>query len=146
VERKIMTLAITKNKANYDLPDDFLGLQEKLFMLKPIHNKTEYAKAMKIAEMLVSRNDLTKSQSDYLESLVNNIEDYEKSRFETKKQEPIELLKFLLEENNLNGSDLGRILGNRTLGYAILKGQRKLSKTHIVELAEYFSVSPALFL
>jgi HTH-type transcriptional regulator/antitoxin HigA len=146
VETKIMTLTITKNKANCDLPDDFLELQEELFMLKPIHNKAEYAKAMKIVEMLAPRKNLTKTQTDYLESLVNNIEDYEKSRFEAKKQDPLELLKFLLEENQLNGSDLGRILGNRTLGYAILKGQRKLSKTHIVELAEYFSVSPALFL
>lgn len=140
-----MSLAAPKNH-NPVLPDNFLKLQTGLFMLKPIHTKKDYANAIKVAEMLAPRRDLTKTQTDYLESLVNNIEAYEKERLEISAQTPLEILQFLLDENNLTGSDLGRILGNRTLGYAILKGNRQLSKTHIAKLAEYFSVSTALFL
>jgi len=51
-----------------------------------------------------------------------------------------------LEENNMSGSDLGRLLGNRTLGSALLSGKRKLSKTHIKILAERFRVDASLFL
>jgi len=139
-----MSLAVlTKNDV---LTDNFLELQKKLFMLRPIHNKRDYNKAMKIVETLAQRDDLTQIQLDYLEILANNLETYEKSHLNLSDKDPIEILQFLLDENGLNGSKLGEILGNRTLGYAILKRQRNLSKIHIIKLAKYFSVSPALFL
>ena len=59
---------------------------------------------------------------------------------------PIEILKFLLKQNGLSGSDLGRILGQRQLGSKILRGERELSKAQIKTLAAYFSVDPGLFL
>lgn len=46
----------------------------------------------------------------------------------------------------MNASDLGKLLGDRSLGSRILNGQRGLSKNHIRILAGHFSVSPALFL
>ncbi len=141
-----MTLVAKKSGGDSVLPDNFLELQATLVMLSPIHSKSDYTKALKVAGMLAPRNDLTKSQTDYLGSLVNNVESYEKERFSDNNHNPLDLLQFLLDENQLNGSDLGRILGNRTLGYAILKEQRQLSKSHIVKLAEHFSVSPALFI
>ena len=84
-------------------------------------------------------------QADYLEVLTKVIADYEEKHFEMSKRSPQEILKFLVEENGLSGSEMGRILGNRTLGPALLRGQRSLSKTHIKKLAKHFSVSPALF-
>ena len=42
----------------------------------------------------------------------------------------------------MTASDLGRLLGNRTLGAAILAGRRNLSKAHIKKLAEHFKVEP----
>ena len=51
----------------------------------------------------------------------------------------------LLDVHGLTASDLGRLLGNRTLGSAILRGDRDLSKAHILTLAERFKVSPVLF-
>ena len=60
--------------------------------------------------------------------------------------DPMETLKFLLEENGMNANDLGEILGQRQLGSKILRGERNLSKTHIVSLSRHFRVSPAVFL
>ena len=59
---------------------------------------------------------------------------------------PLDALKTLLSEHGMSASDLGRLLGNRTLGTAILSGRRALSKTHIKKLAEHFKVEPGLFL
>ena len=42
--------------------------------------------------------------------------------------------------------DLGRLLGNRTLGAAILSGKRGLSKLHVKTLAARFKVAPEAFL
>ena len=55
-------------------------------------------------------------------------------------------LRFLVEENGLTGRELGRILGDETLGNRVLRGERELSKAHIRKLADHFGVSPALFL
>ncbi|MCK4820456.1 hypothetical protein KA005_32125, partial [bacterium] len=110
-----------------------------------IHNKGDYQDALAVAAELASRTDLNSEQADYLEVLTKVIADYEEKHFEMSKHSPQEILKFLVEENQMTGSDLGRLLGNRTLGPALLRGQRSLSKTHIKKLADHFSVSPALF-
>ncbi len=114
-------------------------------LLRPIHKKSDYKEALSVATELASREDLTAEQADYLEILTKIIADYEEEHIKMSKHSPQEILKFLVEENQMSGSDLGRILGSRTLGPALLKGRRSLSKTHIKKLAEYFSVSPALF-
>ncbi len=128
------------------IPTSFLGLQKGLFILRPIHSKADYKKAMRIASDLASRIHLTREQSDYLEVLTSNIKAYEDKCFEERKHTPLDILKFLVSENGMSGSDLGRVLGNRTLGSAILRGVRSLSKAHIRRIAKHFSVEPGLFL
>jgi antitoxin component HigA of HigAB toxin-antitoxin module len=44
----------------------------------------------------------------------------------------------------MNASDIGRLLGDRSLGPKILNGDRALSKSHIKILAQHFNVSPAV--
>jgi len=127
------------------IPTTLLGLQKRFFVLRPIHNKVDYNDALAVAAGLSSRADLTSEQADYLEVLTKVIADYEEKHFEMSKHSPREILEFLVEENEMSGSDLGRILGSRTLGPALLRGERSLSKTHIKKLASHFSVSPALF-
>jgi len=58
----------------------------------------------------------------------------------------IDLLRYLMDDRGMNASDLGRLLGDRSLGPKLLHGDRGLSKSHIRKLADYFSISPALFL
>jgi antitoxin component HigA of HigAB toxin-antitoxin module len=58
----------------------------------------------------------------------------------------VEALSFLLEQNGMSASDLGRLLGNRQLGAAILRRERQLSKANIIKLRDRFKVSADLFL
>ena len=141
-------MGLTAQKINNHtgrIPATFIGLQKSFFALRPIHRKRDYQNALTVATELASRNDLTSEQADYLEILTKIIADYEEKHYEMSKHNPQEILKFLVEENQMSGSDLGRILGSRTLGPALLRGERSLSKTNIKKLAKYFSVSPALF-
>ena len=135
-----------KTKKN-QIPTNWKKLVTELYLLRPISTKGDYNRAIHIVDMLAGRTDLNRDQADYLESLSTLIEAYENehNNFDTD-QDPIEILKFLLDENGLNGSDLGRLLGNRELGSKILNGVRKLSKRHIKILADRFSVEPGLFL
>ena len=147
MEKVNMSITIEQIKGrNSRIPADFLDLQKSFFALRPIHNKADYRKAVKVATIMAFHDNLTSGQSDYLEVLTKIIADYEEKHLEMSRRTPLELLKFLVEENQMSGSDLGRVLGNRTLGPTLLRGDRSLSKIHIIKLADYFSVSPALFL
>jgi HTH-type transcriptional regulator/antitoxin HigA len=129
------------------IPTDWKDLVTKLYLLKPIRTKGDYNRAMHIIEMLAGRTDLNNDQAAYLESLSILVEAYESEHYEIEPAgSPLQTLAFLLEENGLSGSDLGRILGQRQLGSKILRGERDLSKAHIKTLAEYFAVDPSLFL
>lgn len=140
------TVAQIKALAAGNLPDNFLKLQDYLLWLLPIHTKIGYNKALVAVQKLAPRKDLSRIQRSYLESLANNIKAYEDMHFPISKENPIDMLKFLLEENDMNGSDLGNLLGQRQLGSKILRGERSLSKKHIRILAKHFSVDPSLFL
>lgn len=130
-----------------NIPTHWKELVERLYLLKPIHMKGDYNRAVQIIGMLAGRIDLTKDQEAYLESLSILVEAYESEHYEIETDgNPLETLKFLLEQNGLSGSDLGRILGQRQIGSKILRGERKLSKTHIKKIADYFSVDASLFL
>ena len=56
------------------------------------------------------------------------------------------VLRYLLADRDMSASDLGRLLGDRSLGTKILNGERALSKSHIKILAAHFHVSPAALL
>ena len=115
-------------------------------LLRPIHTKGDYNRAIAILDKLVGRTDLTEDQEDFVESLSVLVEAYEEEHEQIElDNNPIKILRFLLESNNMNGSDLGRLLGSRSLGSLILTEKRNLSKKHIKILSEHFSVNPGLF-
>lgn len=118
-----------------------------LFPLRPLHDEVDYDNALEAAEMLVGLTNLTEDQANYLDVLADIIQKYEaKHHAIGSGSSPLRLLKQMLNERGMTGSDLGRLLGNRPLGGAILRGERELSKTHIRILAEFFKVSTDLFI
>ncbi len=117
-----------------------------LFPLRPLHDEVDYDNALEVAETLVGSVSLSEDQADYLDVLTDIIQKYETHRHAVGgRSTPVDTLKRMLKEQRLSGSDLGRLLGNRPLGGAILRGERKLSKTNIRILAEHFKVSTDLF-
>lgn len=128
------------------LPKTYAGLVA-LLPPRPIHDDIDLANTTEIIDRLAGF-ELNEDQEDYLEAISTFVEAYEAERFEIDDSRitPLDALKALLAEHEMTASDLGRLLGNRTLGAAILAGQRGLSKTHIRILAEHFKVEPGLFL
>jgi antitoxin component HigA of HigAB toxin-antitoxin module len=128
------------------VPKTYAGLVA-LLPPRPIHDDVDLANATEIIDRLAGF-ELNEDQEDYLEAISTFVEAYEAERFEIDDSRitPLDALKALLAEHEMTASDLGRLLGNRTLGAAILTGRRGLSKTHIRILAERFKVEPGLFL
>jgi len=139
----------TSAAARKALPKTFQALCA-LHWPRPIHDKVDFDNAIKMVDRLAVRSpdSLTKGQADYLETLTVLIEAYEAEHAEidTGNLDPIDLLQTLMEGRQMSASDLGRLLGNRELGSAILRRERQLSKANMMALAKHFSVSPALFL
>jgi HTH-type transcriptional regulator/antitoxin HigA len=114
---------------------------------RPIHDDVGLANATEVIDRLAGFA-LSADQEDYLEAMSTFVEAYEAERFpiDDSRITPLDALKLLLAGHGMNASDLGRLLGNRTLGPPILSGRRALSKAHIKKLAEHFKVEPGLLL
>jgi HTH-type transcriptional regulator / antitoxin HigA len=130
-----------------EMPKTYLELI-KLMPPRTIHDDVDLDNVTEIIDRLAVLDHPTKDQADYLDTLATLVAAYENAHhsIDVSKISPLETLKFLLQEHGLNTSDLGRILGQRQLGSAILRGGRQLSKAHIVKLAAHFGVSPSVFL
>ncbi|MBI1371209.1 MAG: hypothetical protein GC159_00380 [Phycisphaera sp.] len=113
-----------------------------------ITDRVAYDNAMELMNALTSIPKPSVGQKTYRRTWSVLIRDYEAKHhvdaFE--KMTPVDALAFLMEENGMNRSDLGELLGNRSLGSKILRGERELSKAHIKVLADRFRVEPSLFL
>lgn len=118
-----------------------------LHLPRPIHDEVAYDNAAEVVHALAGHK-LNHDQDDYLAIMAKLVEDYESENVaEPKPVKGTEALKFLLEENNLTGDDLGEIIGvNRSIAYRILKGARNLTADHVKKLASRFAVSADLFL
>jgi antitoxin component HigA of HigAB toxin-antitoxin module len=140
--------AMSNRNTTAKLPHSWTTLQEKFYSLRPIHSKKDYNKALDAAGLLAGHENLKAIQQDYLEILSMVIGVYEDlhHKIDTSNVSPIDVIKTLMEENSMNASDLGRLLGDRSLGCRVLNGKRQLSKNHIAILSEHFAVNPALFL
>jgi len=120
----------------------------RVHALRPIEDDAGLDAASEVAKRLAVMGRLSRDQADYLEVLTTLIEKYEAEHFaiDTTGISSLEALKYLMEANDMNASDLGRLLGERSLGAAILRGDRKLSKANIRALCQRFHVQPGLFL
>jgi len=117
--------------------------------LRPIKNKKDYAQATAMLDTLAIRREssLSTDERDYLETLTLLVEDYDRKNepLDLSGLTPIDVLHHLMEENDLNTSDLGRILGSKGVASEILNGKRSLSKRHMTTLAERFNVDISVF-
>lgn len=80
-----------------------------------------------------------------METVGNLIEEYETDHFIQFGADPIDVLKYFMEEKNLTQKDLS-ILGSQGVVSEILNGKRELNVRQIKALAEMFRVSPAVFI
>ncbi|MEL7237377.1 MAG: transcriptional regulator [Planctomycetota bacterium] len=127
------------------------------FPLVPLTTKRELRAAEIVMDRLAVMDEdrMVRAEEDYLAVLTDLYEAAETKLFgdeiaelnrKVSKISGVDALRFLLNQNGLTGSDLGRMLGNRQLGNAILRGDRQLSKDHIRILTKRFTVSADLFL
>ncbi|MCH5600047.1 helix-turn-helix domain-containing protein [Niabella ginsengisoli] len=106
-------------------------------MLKPIKNSQQYEDALAKVYILMQKDIKQDSQeSDELEILSILIKEYENIHFQVPKPNPIEAIRFRLDQMNMSESELSDILGYRSRKSEILSGSRKLNLSMIRKLTE----------
>jgi len=129
-----------------DLPETF----EKLCALhlpRTIRDKVDYENTAEIIDRLAVLNRRTQGQEEYLETLTQLIEAYDNANFQVAAAAaPLDAIRFLMKAHDLTASGIGRILGSRSLGAAILRGDRQISKRNALKLAAHFKLNPGLFI
>ena len=94
--------------------------------IKPIKTERDYQKALKEIERLWDAKPNT-PKGDRLEVLVTLVEAYEQKHYMVEPPDPIEAIKFRMEQLGLKSSDLAKILGGRSRASEILNRKRKLT-------------------
>lgn len=101
--------------------------------LKPIKTKADYEAALGEIERLWGAGEGT-LDGDRLEVLTTLVEAYEEAHFPIDLPDPIEAIKFRLEQQGEDQRALIGIIGNRTRVYEILRRDRPLSLAMIRRL------------
>jgi len=139
----------TRAARETEVADDYFQLVKR-FPLVPIRSAVHLREAFRVLDELsvVDEDRMTRAQADYLSVLTDLVENYEDQHDPVHGgfEDGIAALEYLLDQHGIIASDLGRLLGNRQLGSAILRRQRQLSKQHVLKLADHFKVSADLFL
>jgi HTH-type transcriptional regulator/antitoxin HigA len=101
--------------------------------LKPIKTKADYEAALGEIERLWGAGEST-AEGDRLEVLTTLVEAYEEAHFPIDLPDPIEAIKFRLEQQGEDQRALIGVIGNRTRVYEILRRDRPLSLAMIRRL------------
>ena len=104
-----------------------------------IKNKKDYNNALKRIEKLMDAKKGIR-ESDELEILSIIVEQYEKKHFPIEAPDPIEALKFYMEQNNLTNKDLIRVIGAKGHVSDVLNKKRPLSINMIRAITTKFSI------
>ena len=109
-------------------------------MLKPIRTKKDYKAAIdRIYELMQKDIKVNSDEYDELDILSILVESYESKNFPIDMPDPIEAIKFRLEQLNLDPSELKDILGSNRAS-EVLNRKRKLSISMIRTLHKKLNI------
>lgn len=98
--------------------------------IKPIRNDTDHAMALTRIEELWNSEPGT-PEDDEFDVLSVLVSDYENKRWPIPLPDPIEAIKFHMEQNDFRQKDLAKVLGSDSRASEILNRQRNLSMENI---------------
>jgi HTH-type transcriptional regulator/antitoxin HigA len=113
--------------------------------VKPIRTRRDYETALKDVERLWGARAGTRD-GDRLDVLATLIDAYEAEHFPMDPPDPIEAIKFRMEQQGLTRRDLEELIGTRTRISEILNRKRGLSIGMIRRLHERLGISPEVLI
>ena len=110
-------------------------------MLKPIKTEDQYDQALaRVYELMQTDVKTDSPESDEIEVLSILVKEYEAEHYPIPSPNPLDAIKFRLDQMGLSEKELGEILGYRSRKSEILSGKRKLSLAMIRKLNEVLHI------
>lgn len=116
------------------------------YLTKP-KNDRDYARLTEFCDTIVDKLGYTQDSvlEDMFETVSILISEYEKENVSDLEGNPIECLKYLMEEHGLKQKDLIEI-GSPGVISEVMNGKRQLNKRQILALSERFGCSVEVFM
>jgi HTH-type transcriptional regulator/antitoxin HigA len=109
--------------------------------IRPIKNEAQYDEALaRIYELMQDEVEDGSPAAEELEVLSLLVKDYELRNHPMPKPNPIEAIRFRMEQMNMTEAQLVGLLGYRSRKSEILSGKRKLTLAMIRRLHEVLSI------
>lgn len=125
--------------------DKYLQLLQE-FPPRTIRDDAQLDATVAVIDNLLDRRELSPEESDYLNVLGTLVMEYEQQTEIIPDIYGVELLKVLITERGLRQKDLVPIFKTESIVSDIFNGKRQLTLRHIQELAQFFDLSPGVFL
>lgn len=111
-----------------------------------IESEAEYERLLAVVEPMMSREaNLSPEEVKLFELLVKLIQGYEEEHYPIELAPPHQVLQHLLEARGLQQADLVPLFGSSGCAAEVLDGERAISEAQARKLADFFHVSPELF-
>lgn len=118
---------------------DKINAKQFKMNIKPIRTKKDYEQALERLEVIFDAKKGT-DKGDELEILGMLIENYENEKFPINFPDPVEAIKFRMEQLGYNQSDLANVVGLKSRASEILNRKRKLSLEMIRQLHDRLNI------
>jgi HTH-type transcriptional regulator/antitoxin HigA len=107
--------------------------------LRPIRSEADYRDALCEVERLWGSRTGT-PEGDRLDILATLIDAYEEQRYPVDRPDPIDAIRFRMEQQGLTRRDLQRLIGTRTRAADILSRKRSLTLPMVRRLHEQLGI------
>ena len=107
--------------------------------IKPVKTEADHEAALREIERLWGADEGT-PEGDRLEVLTTLVEAFEKAHFPIDAPDPIQAIKFRLEQQGADKKTLIGVIGNRTRVYEVLRRDRPLSLSMIRRLNQTLDI------
>ena len=112
------------------------------FTLRPIRTEVDYQAALKLVEPYFDSDPEPDSdEGAHFEALIALIMAYEAKHFPMLPPDPIEAIKFSMEQQGLTSRDLEPMIGSRGRVSEVLSGKRRLSMAMVWRLHEGLGIA-----
>jgi len=120
---------------------------QSLIPVSPIRDEQQYDQALeKLHELLdIVGNDERHPLYEVLDTFGTLIRAYEENHYPASSVTGVEVLKFFMEEHQLDASNFPELGSDETV-FELLDGKRELSVENIRALSKRFNLSPATFI
>nr|NQU91349.1 helix-turn-helix domain-containing protein [Bacteroidota bacterium] len=113
--------------------------------IKPIKTENDYNESIKrIEELWGSKKDT--SEGDELDLLVTLVESYEMKHFPIAPPDPIDAIKFRMEQMGMTKTDMAKYLGSQSRVSEVLSRKRKLTLKMVKSLYKGLKIPAEILL